>query len=243
MCLYSKTVVPKIAMRDIPIYKELKLLDTGLLITPYYRMPINNSCIKAKGNLIIETIRSLMYHDRFDNYYKIGKGFIHCYNSSEHHISKNYLYYKGYIPKGTLYYEDGYYNNGEICARKIIIEKKVMKLNNKTQQDFLNLEWCKKLTDAGIDMSDAKYSITKDNEIIYGNEGTPTYTLAELLYKLNEWPINSKGLKFCKDAPFYIFYYENITECISEYPIEAAAQLLLYCAKNNISYVLNIKDK
>lgn len=35
----------------------------------------------------------------------------------------------------------------------------MLELNSKTQQDFLNREWVQKLLDAGVDMSDAKYSI------------------------------------------------------------------------------------
>ena len=103
----------------------------------------------------------------------------------------------------------------------------MIELNEKTQQDFLNREWVNKLLDAGVDMSDAKYSIVhvkefnidvvtynKPSEIVEDQNPIPTYTVSELLYKLHEWislEINNKeysgGLTLIKDAPFYLFYY------------------------------------
>ena len=111
----------------------------------------------------------------------------------------------------------------------------MIKLNSKTQQDFLNREWVQKLLDAGVDMSDAKYALYRLKDattdiVVY--QGTffaddryyngikvenivPTYTVSELLYKLHEWiypTIDGReyfgGLSFIKDAPFYIFYYD-----------------------------------
>ena len=150
----------------------------------------------------------------------------------------------------------------------------MIELNSKTQQDFLNREWVQKLLDAGVDMSDAKYCIYRSNGtdyIDYCGKITdikhtqiksinivPTYTVSELLYKLNEWPflfeMEEVGapLSFCKDAPFYSFYYafkdKNgngvcTIEPFSEYPIEAAAELLLQCVKNNIPYDKDISGK
>jgi hypothetical protein len=68
----------------------------------------------------------------------------------------------------------------------------MIELNKKTQQDFLNREWVKRLLDAGVDMSDAKYYIAEDrchqDYIHLGNPKygipVPTYTVSELLYKL-----------------------------------------------------------
>lgn len=155
----------------------------------------------------------------------------------------------------------------------------MIELNKKTQQDFLNREWVQKLLDAGVDMSDAKYIIAKDKlsmnddepdltDYVWYKDSTaevydicPTYTTAELLYKLHEWiypTIKGKkfhgGLTFIKDAPFYMFYYnlhsenydprklsneqpeewdESFTgEC--EYPIESLACLLIQCHKRDI---------
>ena len=99
----------------------------------------------------------------------------------------------------------------------------------------------------------------------------PTYTVSELLYKLHEYiyPIidgeeYSGGLKFCKDAPFYIFYYalktkeydpqlqqgnykEDYIYAEFEYPIESLASLLIQCHQKDIGMKTkdtgNISDK
>ena len=158
----------------------------------------------------------------------------------------------------------------------------MIELNSKTQQDFLNRKWVQRLLDAGVDMSDAYYNIG-DFSIINGmkdcifRKGTmqkaehnlikdiiPTYTVSELLYKLHEYIYPtidgeeySGGLKFCKDAPFYIFYYalktkeydpqlqqgnykEDYIYAEFEYPIESLASLLIQCHQKDIG--MNTKD-
>jgi hypothetical protein len=158
----------------------------------------------------------------------------------------------------------------------------MIKLTTKTQQDFLNREWVQKLLDAGVNMDDAKYFITNNGgDYIIGSEEVkdcgpiwkkehqivPTYTVSEILYKLHEWvypTINghdySGGLRFFKDAPFYVFYYDlyyaedkknpgipvgvkaQNDEYLSaelEYPIESLAALLIQCHKKDIG----IKNK
>ena len=155
----------------------------------------------------------------------------------------------------------------------------MIELNNKTQQDFLNREWVQRLLDAGVDMSDAKYEILKTvdtsqefinycgkydpdcGKYINGIEvrdKLPTYTVSELLYKLHEYIYPeidgekySGSLKFCKDAPFYIWYYalktkdydpqlqqgkynEDYIYAEFEYPIEGLASLLIQCHKKDI---------
>ena len=152
----------------------------------------------------------------------------------------------------------------------------MIELNEKTQQDFLNREWVQRLLDAGVDMSDAKYWIgkAKESSIDYiclkeqiGRflpliDICPTYSTAELLYKLNEWPsielpdgkLIGARLDIFKDAPFYFAcYYFSRTEendeyrkydieCDSEYPIEALAQLLIASAKSNFHNFKYSKD-
>jgi hypothetical protein len=153
----------------------------------------------------------------------------------------------------------------------------MIELNEKTQQDFLNREWVQRLLDIGVDVSDAKYCIIRkqDNKDYIAaladlfsikGEVTPTYSTAELLYKLNEWPsiklpdekLIGARLDIFKDAPFYFAcYYFGKTEkndeyrkydieCDSEYPIEALAQLLIASAKSdfyNFKYVRDISSK
>jgi hypothetical protein len=108
----------------------------------------------------------------------------------------------------------------------------MIKLDKKTEQDFLSPEWAKKLQDAGVDMSDATYKLDKfkfsDDYFIatdkdmpdsyqFDGDPIPTYTLSELLYKTWEWiypTIDGKeysgGLVYCKDAPFHIFYFDLV---------------------------------
>jgi len=163
----------------------------------------------------------------------------------------------------------------------------MIELNNKTKQDFLNREWVQRLLDAGVDMSDAKYCICKHidstelkGDYVYLREDEhnncytinviPTYTVSELLYKLHEYIYPeiegnkyAGGLKFCKDAPFYIFYYdlkktepytdeefrkkEDYIYAEFEYPIESLASLLIQCHKKDIGIATkdtgNISDK
>lgn len=163
----------------------------------------------------------------------------------------------------------------------------MIELNSKTQQDFLNRVWVQKLLDAGVNMSDAKYGIVRspfkngaDSVILIEHAESnwlwiPTYTVSELLYKLHEWiypTIDGKkfsgGLKFFKDAPFYVFYYDLKTKDYDErklseeqvgewndqyiswegeYPIESLASLLLQCHQKDIGMKMkdtgNISDK
>lgn len=72
----------------------------------------------------------------------------------------------------------------------------------------------------------------------------PTYTLAEIIYKLPEYTEKYGSLGFSKDAPFYCFGFQKEIESYSEYPIEAAANLLLVCSENeDLWYVNDISDK
>lgn len=151
----------------------------------------------------------------------------------------------------------------------------MIKLTNKTEQDFLNTKYCQRLIDLGVDMKiDAKYYIFRlPNRTDYyidtidkinkhsDNIITPTYTLSEILYKLSEFQVwqNKNGedvsglLSMCKDAPFYGFFYaernndknEIGSETYSEYPLYAAANLLIYCIKNKLQfpYVKDVSDK
>lgn len=156
----------------------------------------------------------------------------------------------------------------------------MIELNSKTQQDFLNREWVEKLLKAGVDMNDAKYFIcgnfSKDapqdyialkkaypnwNDPKLFDSPVPTYTLSELLLKLDEWPYkkgiknyngdreeseSSGGLTFFKDAPFYCFFYKDWGDSqltCTEYPITSAANLLIWCMKNEVGCVGDISNK
>lgn len=133
----------------------------------------------------------------------------------------------------------------------------MIKFTEKIKQDFLPIEWVKRLQDAGIELIDSKYFIIqKDGEEYIEikenlpSEGsiTPTYTLSEILYKLPEYVDDNFGsLEFWKDAPFYGWCFKKDRDSqniYSEYPLYSAASLLIYCAKNEkLWYVKDISDK
>lgn len=159
----------------------------------------------------------------------------------------------------------------------------MIRLNERTRKDFLSAELCKKLIEAGMETKDAKYFIgnpglddgydyvVDESEAIafnYKDYFCPTYTLSDLLMKLDEWPGNeislpgnNKGfmqsLTFYKEEPFYVFGY-NIERMENDHmkvglipewtfkratPIEAAAELLLKCIKEGIHYNEDISNK
>lgn len=145
----------------------------------------------------------------------------------------------------------------------------MIELNNITMHDFLNRKLVKELLDAGVDMTDATYFIVHEiyqnkDFVMLGTPGesdeykfddiVPTYTISQLHFKLHEWifpTINGReysgGLQYCKDAPFYCFYYDltcdkNDDQAKASYyisaegetPIESLAYLLIQCHKKDI---------
>ena len=136
----------------------------------------------------------------------------------------------------------------------------MIKFTEKIKQDFLPIEWVKRLQDADIELVDSKYFIIQRDGEEYieikenlpsGDESisiTPTYTLPEILYKLPEYVDDNFGaLEFWKDAPFYGWCFKNDKDSqniYSEYPLYSAAFLLIYCAKNKkLWYVKDISDR
>lgn len=149
------------------------------------------------------------------------------------------------------------------------------------KHNFLSVAWSEKLRNAGIDMKDASYYLYKNLDGGYDilsktelelypekfiNSGIPTYTLPELIFKLNEFPfVGEVGapLEFIKDAPFYIWcYYFNkgkkldenaelpifdnkkpYIEAMAETPIESAAAMLILSKKYDIGYSDDMSDK
>ena len=133
----------------------------------------------------------------------------------------------------------------------------MIKFTEKIKQDFLPIEWVKRLQDAGIELIDSKYFIiqkdgeeyieTKENLPSEGSI-TPTYTLSEILYKLPEYADDNFGaLEFWKDAPFYGWCFKKDRDSqnnYSEFPLYSAASLLIYCSKNEkLWYVKDVSDK
>lgn len=147
----------------------------------------------------------------------------------------------------------------------------MIKLTPQTAQDFLSKYWVNKLLEAGVDMKDASYFIITrkypNGEVSYvvtedelnhspksDTKPIPTYTLSQLLYKLNEWIHTDKiqgPLEFLKDAPFYMWYYTNHSDGqfkgeyyqgIADNPLNAAALCLINCYADNLTSP-NIKGK
>ena len=135
----------------------------------------------------------------------------------------------------------------------------MIKLDDVSKHDFLNRKLVQELLDVGVDMSDATYCIytnpetgedyvSRWDQIEHADNCIPTYTIAQLHFKLHEhiYPTidgieYSGGLRYFKDAPFYIFYYDlKDTEyngcphakgifAEGETPIESLAHLLKQC--------------
>lgn len=149
---------------------------------------------------------------------------------------------------------------------KVFKFKGMILYTDKTKQDFVPIELCKKMKEVGVPMKDAKYFICGPIDSTPGRYGIfsleelsvssirypeeyPTYTLTELLYKLPEWHPEYKALKLMwKDAPFYWAQFEQAPDaspfcCYSEYPIVSAAWLLINCVKEGFGCVTDISGK
>lgn len=137
----------------------------------------------------------------------------------------------------------------------------MIRLTEKTQQDFLNKQWMSKIAEANVPITDNKYWLVENDGTTYvgveddkvmaegkGFSVYPTYSFSELVYKLNEWHPDYNGLILWKDAPFYFTQYEDAPDdspftCCSEYPIYSAAQLFINCMKNGFECTKNISTK
>lgn len=142
----------------------------------------------------------------------------------------------------------------------------MIRLNFNTEQDFLSKQWIDKMVEANVPMKDNKYWLVvidgttyvgvEDDKVMAEDKGYPvypTYSFAELFYKLIEWHPKYKGLILkgpimWKDAPFYFSQYEDAPDespfvCYSEYPIYSAAQLLINCAKYKFGVVTDVSNK
>lgn len=113
MCLSIKgSRIPKIATRDIVVYKLFDPLELGKrklvsLFTKFdFGLFYHGKVIKASKITILDIKRIIKYRT-------IGNGFIHCFTYSLP------FRVKCIIPKGTLYYIDK--SGDEICARKLKI--------------------------------------------------------------------------------------------------------------------------
>lgn len=113
MCLYKKHYLPKIASKDILVYKALTERSDRCMVTPYMRMPI-------KFNIITKAGKEGFWESVFDLYI-VNSGFIHSYTDlPTARINENRAdtIFKAIIPKGSLYYIG---EKNEIASTKLII--------------------------------------------------------------------------------------------------------------------------
>ena len=129
MCLSSKTIFPRIALKDITCYKVLCKIDDSKYSykSPFisgFKLNVEN------GTKINPTYGSFRFPRKKFNWHKtydVSGGFIHTarkltYAKSLVH-SDDYHIFECIIPKGTLYYEDCY--TGDYAAREIVVVKRI----------------------------------------------------------------------------------------------------------------------
>lgn len=113
MCLISKSKYPKIAKKDITVYKVLKSDLTSL----YYDFPYKLNKLYAEND-------DMSYNTHLREYecFSFTKNWIHSYadiNLAKDLIEDNLILVECVVPKGTAYHE-GY---SEICSKKIILKR------------------------------------------------------------------------------------------------------------------------
>lgn len=126
MCLYTNKEIPLRAKEDLKI---IKMLDrhpkTQKVVTPLLKAEVDLSVLpftfKASGDPVVKRIGNY-------NLFCVERGFIHCYKPillspilQLLKIIKNRFIVEGYIPKGTLYYED--HEAHQYAATEIVITK------------------------------------------------------------------------------------------------------------------------
>ena len=129
MCLSSKTIFPRIALKDITCYKVLCQIDDSKYnykSTFFIDFKIKikeRTKIKKKYKNIIFTRKKFNWHKTYD----VSGGFIHTARKLTYAkslvYSDDYHIFECVIPKGTLYYEDCY--TGDYAAREIVVVKRI----------------------------------------------------------------------------------------------------------------------
>lgn len=119
MCLITKQHFPKIALRNIPIYKEVYESNGNL-----YSFVMRSFIASKEFPITHKPDSKFIFPNKIlktSNIRCVEEGFIHCYKSKP----PTTLDYKkiliGYIPRFTLYYE----SYSEYAARKVIYTKEV----------------------------------------------------------------------------------------------------------------------
>ena len=129
MCLSSKTIFPRIALKDITCYKVLCKIDDSKY---NYKSPfVSDFKINIEeGTKIKPTYKSFIFPRKKFNWsktYDVSGGFIHTARKLTYAkslvYSDDYHIFECVIPRGTLYYEDCY--TGDYAAREIVVVKRI----------------------------------------------------------------------------------------------------------------------
>lgn len=129
MCLYTKATAPKIAKKDITVYKKVYLDGSGALVSPYMSMPYKfNKRYKLGRSLAI--LGGSVY-EGFHAYSNKKVGFVNL----EHF---RYLLVKAIIPKGSEFVKGEW---GEIVSNQFILRNEAARKNKK----FMTLKEVKRI--------------------------------------------------------------------------------------------------
>ena len=118
MCLYTKQLYPKEAIKDIVVYKRLEKYNKNKLISPFRR---------KFYQLNTEYYSKLVYENFNRDYAKAREIFgivengLHSYTSKKIAFKEKYrneIICKGIIPKGSKYYKGKW---SEIASNKLIL--------------------------------------------------------------------------------------------------------------------------
>lgn len=129
MCLSSKTIFPRIALKDIICYKVLCKIDDSKY---NYKSPfVSDFKINVEdGTKIKPTFKSFRFPRKKFNWrrtYDVSGGFIHTAKKLTYAkslvCSDDCHIFECVISKGTLYYEDCY--TGNYAAREIVVVKRI----------------------------------------------------------------------------------------------------------------------
>ena len=114
MCLYTNSVFPKKAKKDIHVYKVLSYYSNiDGYKTPYRQARIDSATLTTGDKKMKKIIWSNIFRDCE---YELEEG-IHSYTTFSG-IQTNGVILEAIIPKGTLYYEDCL--SDRVCSEKII---------------------------------------------------------------------------------------------------------------------------
>lgn len=114
MCLYKKSKIPRIAIKDIVVYKYLRSYDEELY-TPVARAIVKvGKTYKGEFGINEYGVKENFVSSLFSN--SIETGYIHSLSSPLGLYAYDYIAVKCIIPRGTLYFIG---KHNDIASRKL----------------------------------------------------------------------------------------------------------------------------